>query len=111
MAAQQDIQAVDIALRRSVIFQVERIAASDAFRQQRRQRRQRLFAQHGELAVARIEFVQRQRGRRGAVADDHQPVAAQRAHMAERFYGGEEFVSILHAQQAGALDCRIPGGV
>ncbi|MPN45061.1 hypothetical protein SDC9_192628 [bioreactor metagenome] len=70
-----------------------------------------LFTQHGELAVAGPKLIKRQRRRRGTVTDDHQPVTAQRTHMAERFHCGKELMGIFHAQQTGALNGGIPGRI
>ena len=111
MAIEQRFDCRREALRRGIVAQVERVAGADEIRQRVAQCRRALIAQRGQLAVASEQFVQRHRRRRRPVADDHQPLAAQRMHMAEGFHRREQLMGILHAQQAGALDGGVIGGI
>ena len=111
VAVEQRFERRQVTLWRGVVAQVERVAGANEVRQRVAQRRQALLAQRRQLTVAAEQFVQGHRRRRRPVADDHQPFAAQRMHMAEGFHRREQLMGILDAQQAGALDGSVIGGV
>ncbi len=98
LALQQNVQGADIAIAAGIVTQIEWITRLYARRQRLTQALERLFTERGQLAVTQPEFIQRQRGGGGTVADDHQPFTPERTHMAERFDSRKEFMGILNAQ-------------
>ncbi|MNC49508.1 hypothetical protein D3C75_986910 [compost metagenome] len=111
MTVEQRFNRRQITLRCRVITQVYRVAGLDKFGQSLAKLRQDLVAQLRQLAITAQQLVQSHSGRCRTVADDHQPLAAQRVHMAQGLYCGEQLMGILHAQQTGALDSGIVGGI
>ncbi len=79
---QQRFDGLQITGGRRVVTQIERIVGLNALRQRLLQAGQQGVVQRGEFALSQPELVQRQCGRCRAVADNHQSLAAQRAHMA-----------------------------
>lgn len=111
LAGEQNIQRPGVMLNAGIVTQIQRVGDLDMGRQSIAQFLAGLLTQHGQLAIAGPELIKRQRRRRGTVADDHQPVTAQRAHVTERFHCGKELMGIFHTQQTGSLDGGIPGGI
>ncbi|MNL67985.1 hypothetical protein D3C87_1926370 [compost metagenome] len=98
MAVEQRLDRRQIALRCCIVSQVNRVDGAYKVGQGVTQLRQDLVSQRRQLAVASQQFVQRHCRRCRTVADDHQPLSAQRMHMAQRFHCREQLVGILYAQ-------------